>query len=64
MPYNLPENRNSFPSADLKQEDLLFKTTLLSEKGMPSKNAHYESQLSPFNFTLNISIGKLIDEIM
>ncbi|MDE8329046.1 hypothetical protein PT249_02175 [Erysipelothrix rhusiopathiae] len=53
-----------YPDSNLTKENLHFKTSLLSKKAMLNQNAHYESQISPFNFTLNINIGTLADEII
>ena len=56
----LPKNQDSLLSEDYPSITRAF---LMSKKVMLNQNEHYQSQIIPFNYALNISIDELISEI-
>lgn len=56
----LPRNSDSLL---INQYPNLTRTFLMSKKVMLNQNEHYQSQIIPFNYALNISLDELIHEI-
>lgn len=56
----LPRNSDSLI---INQYPNLTRTFLMSKKVMLNQNEHYQSQIIPFNYALNISLDELIHEI-
>lgn len=56
----LPRNLNSLL---INQYPNVTRTFLMSKKVMLNQNEHYQSQIIPFNYALNISLDELINEI-
>lgn len=56
----LPKDKNSLLE---KEYPKLSREFLMSKKVMLNQNNHYQSQILPFNYALNISIDDLKDEI-
>ena len=56
----LPRNSDSLL---INQYPNLTRTFLMSKKVMQNQNEHYQSQIIPFNYALNISLDELIHEI-
>lgn len=56
----LPRNSNSLL---INQYPNVTRTFLMSKKVMLNQNEHYQSQIIPFNYALNISLDELINEI-
>lgn len=56
----LPRNSDSLL---INQYPNLTRTFLMSKKVMLNQNEHYQSQIIPFNYALNISLDELIYEI-
>ncbi len=56
----LPKNLNSVL---ISKYPNVTRTFLMSKKVMLNQNEHYQSQIIPFNYALNISLDELIGEI-
>ena len=56
----LPKNSDSLL---INQYPNMTRTFLMSKKVMLNQNEHYQSQIIPFNYALNISLDELIHEI-
>lgn len=56
----LPRNSDSLL---INQYPNITRTFLMSKKVMLNQNEHYQSQIIPFNYALNISLDELIGEI-
>lgn len=56
----LPKNENSLLTSYYPG---ISRTFLMSKKVMLNQNEHYQSQIIPFNYALNISLDELISEI-
>lgn len=56
----LPRNSDSLL---INQYPNMTRTFLMSKKVMLNQNEHYQSQIIPFNYALNISLDELIHEI-
>ena len=56
----LPKNLNSVL---IRKYPNVTRTFLMSKKVMLNQNEHYQSQIIPFNYALNISLDELIGEI-
>ena len=56
----LPRNSDSLL---INQYPNMTRTFLMSKKVMLNQNEHYQSQIIPFNYALNISLDELIHEV-
>lgn len=56
----LPRNSNSLL---IHEYPNVTRTFLMSKKVMLNQNEHYQSQIIPFNYALNISLDELVNEI-
>ena len=56
----LPKNSDSVL---ISKYPNVTRTFLMSKKVMLNQNEHYQSQIIPFNYALNISLDELISEI-
>ncbi len=56
----LPRNQNSLL---IKHYPDITRAFLMSKKVMLNQNEHYQSQIIPFNYALNISLDELVSEI-